>query len=662
MIAFNISGWTTDNCPPGRGLSDRVKEWNEKYAYPKLRLAIWRDFFGPFEAKYGAKLPVYRLGWPDYWTDGVASTAFETGLNRLTHSDLISGEKWSAVAAKLDKEFLFPREQIRQAYEQSTLYDEHTWGAWNSIDDPGSELARGQWALKSSFAYVPRETSRTLLRRSTETLAGLIGAEDGHEFAVFNPLSWARTDVVRLTLPAGPLRDAKGRLRVLDRRTGCEAKFQVAGDDAILVLAKDVPSMGYAVFSVHPGEGEAPNPTPERMGTDEAGRPVLENRFYRLAVDPKAGGISSLVDKDTGRELVDPACPWKLNTYIYEQPEGGRKAVDDMTKRAKFGRWSPAETTVVPGMHGPVARSLVVKSAPKMCASLEQRIILYDDVKRIDLVDLLDKQETFDPEAVYFAFPFQVGEGSPAAVPTAKGGQAKGGPSPEVKEGLSPKGTVPLSVRFEISDGDLAPGKEQLPGTTLDWHAVQHWVEFSGKDARVVMSPVEAPLVEFGDINTGKWQTRLDLANAWVFSYAMNNYWMTNFKASQSGRVEFRYSLTSLPPGPAAAGALEPDRVVPSRFGWEVHTPLGVAWLPAKNKGTLAAPAASFVSIDQPNVIIQALWLEADGTPVARLREIAGAAADARLTCDPLLGAASGPVAVHLKPFEIMTVRLAPAH
>jgi len=108
MIAFNISAWTTDNCPPGRGLSDRVKEWNETYAYPKLRLATWRDFFVPFEAKYGAGLPVYKLGWPDYWTDGVGSTAFETGLNRLTHSDLISAEKWSAAAAKLDPAFRFP--------------------------------------------------------------------------------------------------------------------------------------------------------------------------------------------------------------------------------------------------------------------------------------------------------------------------------------------------------------------------------------------------------------------------------------------------------------------------------------------------------------------------------------------------------------------------
>jgi alpha-mannosidase len=671
IVAFNVSGWVTDNCPPGRGLSDRVKEWNEKFVSPHLRLATLHEFFEKLERDFGPKIPVYRLGWPDYWTDGAASTAFETGLNRVAHNELITAEKVSALAARLEldkgKALRFPAEALREAWDQSMLYDEHTWGAWNSIGDPGSELARGQWAVKSAYAYKAREASRTLLRRGLEALARTIGAEGDNEFAVFNPLSWPRTDVVRVTLPAGPLREAKGRLRVIDRRLGSEAKFQMIGDEAILVLAKDIPSMGYALFSVRPGENEVPKAIAETSGVSAAGNTVVENRFYRLTVDAKTGGISSLVDKETGRDLVDQSSPWKLNTYIYEQPQGGRKAVDDMTKRTTFERSSPEATT---GLQvewaGPVAKSLIIRSAPKMCAALEQRVILYDDLKRIDLVNVLDKKETFDPEAVYFAFPFKVGQGQPAAPAKVKGGQP---PSKTMPQGSV---TVPPGVRFEISDADMAPGKEQLPGTTLDWHTVQNWVEFSGQDARVVWSPVEAPLVEFGDINTGKWLTKLDLANAWVFSYAMNNYWMTNFKASQEGRVEFRYSLTSLPPGPAAADGVEPERVAPSRFGWEVHTPFAAVWLPAKNKGRFTRAAESFVSVDQPGVIIQALWLDPDGTPVARLREIAGKPADARIASAPFLGFSTewhrgGPetvetdsISVHLKPFEIVTVKLAP--
>ena len=435
IIAFNVGAWTTDNCPPGRALSDRVKEWNERFESPKLRLATMREFFERMEKEYGAKLPVHKLGWPDYWTDGVGSTAFETGLNRIAHNEILTAEKVAAIAAKLDpaEAFRFPADEIRAGHAAAMLYDEHTWGAYNSIDAPWSELARGQWAAKSGFAYDARETSRTLLGRGTEALSGLIAAGGANEFAVFNPLSWARTDIARVTLPAGPLREAKGRLRVIDRRTGKDAKFQMQGEDALTVLAPDIPALGFALFAVQAdgaaaASGAAPSPATASPGG------TIENRFYRVEVDPKTGGITSLFDKELGRELVDPACPWPLNTYIYEQPEGGRAAVDDMTKRATFHRWAAETAKVEAGERGPVSASLVVKSAPKMCASLEQRIVLYDDVKRIDLVNVLDKEETFHPEAVYFAFPFKVGPGS-----------LEGAAPPAGQKGLSPKGTVPLA-------------------------------------------------------------------------------------------------------------------------------------------------------------------------------------------------------------------------
>jgi len=597
-----------------------------------------REFFEQMEQRYGPTLPVHKLGWPDYWTDGVASTAFETGLNRIAHNEILTAEKVSALAAKLDPAgtFMFPAGEIRAGHASSMLYDEHTWGSYNSIDAPWSELARSQWAAKSSFAYDARETSRTLLRRGTEALARLISAGGATEFAVFNPLSWKRTDLVRLALPSGPLREAKGKLRVIDRRTGNETKFQLRGDDALLVLAKDIPALGYAVFAVETGGTAA--------ATDIVGKPAIggregtiENRFYRVTVDPKTGGIASLFDKELGRELVDRTCPWPLNTYIYEQPVGGRKAVDDMTKRAVFHRWSAEASKIEAEGHGPVVSGLVVRSTPKMCSALEQRIVLYDDIKRIDLVNVLNKEETFDPEAVYFAFPFAVGPGASAP-----------------------------NVRFEIAGADMAPGTEQLPGTTLDWQTAQHWVEFSGKEARVVWTPVEAPLVQFGDINTGKWQTAFVPSNAWVFSYAMNNYWMTNFKASQEGLVEFRYSLTSAPP--AGAGPAS-DRISSTRFGWEVHTPLVAAWLPAGNKGPVKSVQESFLSVDRPNVIIQALWLDEDGTPVVRLREIAGEPAEGRLSSGLFLGITTklvgghesvepGSLPIRLKPFEMRAVRL----
>ena len=41
------------------------------------------------------------------------------------------------------------------------------------------------------------------------------------------------------------------------------------------------------------------------------------------------------------------------------------------------------------------------------------------------------------------------------------------------------------------------------------------------------------------------WPRTLSLKRAHVFAYIMNNYWYTNYKASQGGRQVFRFSLTS---------------------------------------------------------------------------------------------------------------------
>ena len=175
--------------------------------------------------------------------------------------------------------------------------------------------------------------------------------------------------------------------------------------------------------------------------------PRDENDFYRLSVDPKTGGIASLLDKRQSAECVDPASPFVLNQYIYENPEGGRKAVDDMAKRAAFKRRSPpsVEAARRTGRAGGVKPDDRRRSAG-----------LPGDRDRDHHSTTVSKGSTSStasrrkrrgiPEAVYFAFPFRVDKGG---------------------------------FRFEIADGAMRPETDQLPGTTRDWQTVQHWVEFA---------------------------------------------------------------------------------------------------------------------------------------------------------------------------------------
>ena len=46
---------------------------------------------------------------------------------------------------------------------------------------------------------------------------------------------------------------------------------------------------------------------------------ALDTPFFKVAFDLKRGGIASLVDKQTGRELVDQSSPYALGQFLHER-------------------------------------------------------------------------------------------------------------------------------------------------------------------------------------------------------------------------------------------------------------------------------------------------------------------------------------------------------
>ncbi len=591
IIGLHISGYPQDNSPPNQKISDVVRTWNKHWAYPKLKLSLMHEFFNDLKKSAGRKIPTYQLAWPDYWTDGAASAAFETGINRITHTKLLAAETWATVASVLNNNFNYPRQELQETYRQTMLFDEHTWGAKNSIREPESPSTKGQWAIKSSFAYTAKAFTDQILDQSIQSLSTRIPGNGKFSFAVLNPLSWERTDRVDINLPE-EFNSKERKFKVIDCRTHKVVPFQWTNDRTIFFIAHSVPSMGYTLYQLIP-EKHPPKAIPAFFNPSDK----IENSFYQITIDKKTGGLVSIRDKELNLELVDNQSPYKLNQYIYENPEGNRKDLANMKKRIKFDRFSPTSINLLPGLNGPVASSIIIKTSARPCPEIRQEIILYRDLKRIDIINELLKEKTYQPEALYFAFPFNIKNGK---------------------------------FKFEISNGQMSPESDQLPNTVRDWYGLQNWCEIANRNYRVIWSPIEAPLVQFGDINTGKWLTKLEIRNTTLFSYAMNNYWHTNFKAGQGGKITFRYSITSLVNGSNLQSA--------PRFGWEQHQPLQVVWLSGEdNNSPSKKTSQSFLTVDRPNVIIQSFKRAEDKNGfILRLREIEGTESRPRVTL-PLL-------------------------
>jgi alpha-mannosidase len=78
-LRYNIG---SDNGPTDPTLSDAVKQWNEKYVTPKVKIMTVSESFSEFEKRYGGEIPSVSGAFTGYWEDGAASTAAETAINR----------------------------------------------------------------------------------------------------------------------------------------------------------------------------------------------------------------------------------------------------------------------------------------------------------------------------------------------------------------------------------------------------------------------------------------------------------------------------------------------------------------------------------------------------------------------------------------------------
>ncbi len=635
-----------DNHPPDVKISQVVREWNEKWAYPKLVVATNAMFFKALEAQC-QDVRTFRGELPhtDYVV-GAISTAKETTVNRLAHDKLLAAEKAATIASVTSK-YSYPAEKISQAYDSMLLYDEHTWGK----SYPAGEVQDWAWNEKSHYAYKAAGLAQSILAESLGQIAGSIRLEPKQRhIVVFNSLAFDRTDVVRLArFPAGKPFD------LIDDQTGRQVPYQIVELDGPLVptpyaayrwargafekqelcdlvfVAENVPSLGYKSYRLAPREA-----APTFEGNLHVTRNSIENRFFKIALDPRTGGIASVYDKELARELVDQQAPDKLNQFVAKWVQTAQQE-------------GPAAAEIHAGQKGPVYASLVVRSSGPGCPQIVQEVVLYADLKRIDLSNRVLKDSTPLLE-IYFAFPFKVDE---------------------------PK------FRFEGSNSVIEPLRDQFPGSNTNYYAVQHWANVSNQNVGITLSPVESHLLEFGGLwpcyvsqahhgvdpaDFGRpFVTPEQLTKGYMYAFVLDSNFRTNFQPVQQADILFRYSLTSSA-GPRAHSEYR-------NFGWSVHNPLAAVLVNGGKQGSLPGEA-SFCRLDQPNILLVTIKRAEDGQGlIVRLVETDGNATTATLTlpattiekawlANPVeenqasLTCTEHEVTVPVKPFGIATVRV----
>ncbi len=579
-IIFGTQVENTDLFPQQAELAE---QWNNVYAYPRMQYSGFYDALKNIADQFGDSIPTVRGDGGPYWEDGMAADAYYSAMERANESRGPSAEKLETLTSLINPNLAADKVDLDRMWTHMVLWDEHTWTASNSITDPSSLEVVNQLTVKDSHAIDAKALAASLMQNSMASIGESIFAGKG-SLIVFNLLNWKRSGPVAIDLINGyeVVDETAGQVVPVETiPTGSAAHhgvpLKIIDNDKsfhrVRFVAQDIPALGYKVYLLRKS-GQA-----QAAGADsDAGK--LENDYYRIELDPTTGSVRSIFDKQLQRDLVNTQSPYRFGQYLYVS--GGDKQPNTLLQ---FPMAAPKAELKIDQAHsgrlisinrtpsGQVAR---MESTSTNTPAIATEIRLFDHEKKIEFTEDVDKKEVDDKEAVYFAFPFAMEQ---------------------------------PQFQYEIQTGVVDPAKDMYAGAGHEWFSVQHWISAQQNGMSATVMPLDAPLVTLGDINRGDWPAEFSKRSGTIFSYVMNNYWFTNYRAGQGGHFHFRYVVTSAP---------STDATQLSRMGWEEMTPFETDEVTSQDKALdqprpLDGKQGSFLDVQDPNVLLETWKTAEDG-------------------------------------------------
>jgi hypothetical protein len=305
------------------------------------------------------------------------------------------------------------------------------------------------------------------------------------------------------------------------------------------------------------------------------GQDFVQSPFWKLRFDPGTGIIQSLQHLESGRECFDSESGWDLFAPVQEtvaEPSLKGKELGD----PRYDLFKACEENFAELIHtdlGAWVRDWKAKrNNPKTATRLEtfidgeavhlrrwvelpgvhgtmvQTISLLRHEPRVRFTAYFNKSEELNPESLYFMFPMRIDK---------------------------------PQAHFDSAGVPVAFDKEQLPGVSRNWFTAGSFVAVEGtgpEQGCITLACPDAPLFQLGGFNYGREQCEGSKINqALVLAWPTNNYWNTNFRASQPGHLRFQYEL-EWTPAYSPAGA--------ARFAASVARPVIFHPVTSMNEGS----------------------------------------------------------------------------
>lgn len=564
-----------------------IKNWNKIWEYPKVVNATMTMFFEDGISQIKPEdTYVFDKDAPNSWVDQHYADFNTTSKARMLSNKLTEIETFGSFAsASGAKGSIW--DYTWAAINNLLNFAEHTMGASceGAIQAPVTlKNTEGslecyyetEYSMHRAFVGDAKTYIDKAGNKVKQQFDGLIKTSADNTLAVFNPLAFERTDVVRLE-------QSNSEFYLIDNVSGAIVPTQKMPDGSTIFVASDIPSMGYKTYKVMEGKLQ------ENSKTLMVGENELENRFYKVIFDTKTGCISSILDKELNKELVDAKSDYKVGEYIYNY----------VTDKEENYRIESAELSSTKGAVSAVMSSNIKAKGMK---AMQQMVILYNNIKRIDFVIDMDKAPSmtrhedyrtsykWGKESVYFAFPFNVPD---------------------------------FTIKHDLPGTVVEPITDQSEGSTTSHYGIQSFSDVSGSDFGITLATAECGLIEYGYPRHTQQMINESILKkpekSYLFLYPMTNWFFTNNQVDQRGKTKMTWSISS------HKGNWFKGKAYVK--GQEISHPLTADFLEKSNvTGRLPSDKSSFVQINKPNIAISTIKpAEINGSGyILRVNEVCG--------------------------------------
>ncbi|MEV5172629.1 glycoside hydrolase family 38 C-terminal domain-containing protein [Streptomyces flaveolus] len=309
---------------PTKANLESIRRLDSLGGLPTLRLSHPEAFFKRIRDR--EDIPVHVGELQHHGPGCYSAHSGVKAWNRRAENELQRAEKWASVAAVAGEPY--PGDRLTEAWKLVLFNQFHDILAGTSIRS-AYEDARDEYGHARSIAA-------DVFNRAVQAIARRIDIpfrEGTTPLVVFNPHPWTLDGDVEFEFGQA------ATVRLLDDSDAAvpvqltRSESTMSGNRGRLAFRASVPPLGHRVYHLVTGTERGSEGPVTATGTS------LENEYLRIELDPATGWLRSLVDKETGTELMpadpgdhavvvdDPSDTWGHRIHSYDKAIGAFAAV-----------------------------------------------------------------------------------------------------------------------------------------------------------------------------------------------------------------------------------------------------------------------------------------------------------------------------------------------